>query len=675
MTDATIEPEPVAPDDQVGTAGRAADALRAAGMGVWDWNVVTGELIWDEQIARLHGFDPAEFDGTLSAFLSRIHPEDQPDVAAGIQEALGRGGAFHTEFRVQRPDGTTAWIQGRGRAVLNADGLPVRMIGVGADTTELRTTREQLGRTLAHISDGVVLLDRSWTIAFANSRAARILQRSVDDLVGQSVRDVFPDVIGTEFSSGIRAAIRTQETYIFEAYYGPLDGWFEVRVHPSPSGLTVYFQDVNERRERAAAQEKLVVELETALRRQADLQSLVAALAESLTIQEVAAAVLDQTHRTLGTDYAGVALMNDDKQALRFVTLEGLPAETVEQWGEVPMRVSSALTDAVRFRRALYHANRAELLDAYPHLQRTVEVAGSHAWVSIPMVSGRQVVGALSMSWDIERTFTPEDRAFISTLAAQCAQAVERAQLFARQADVADTLQRAMLPEDLPLVEGLDISACYLSAKTDLSIGGDWYDAFMLEDGRLALAVGDVSGHGLTAATVMGRLRNGLRAYLIEEHSPAATLTKLDAMVELEGRGLFATAVVAVYDPRSGELVWSNAGHPPPLLLAGEGARYLEGHVGAPVGVGGPDGHRDERIVVRSGEVLIAFTDGLIERRREHLDEGFARLRAAVTDGSFDIVAEGCEALVHRVTDGGDRADDVCVLMLHRRRAVAAGTR
>src|SRR5215470_758231 len=106
-------------------------------MGVWDWNVVTGELVWDDQIARLHGFEPDDFDGTLSAFLSRIHPEDEPDVAAGIQEALARGGAFQTEFRVQRPDGTTAWIQGRGRAVLDADGLPVRMLGVGADTTEL----------------------------------------------------------------------------------------------------------------------------------------------------------------------------------------------------------------------------------------------------------------------------------------------------------------------------------------------------------------------------------------------------------------------------------------------------------------------------------------------------------------------------------------------------------
>jgi PAS domain S-box-containing protein len=641
-------------------------------MGVWDWDVVTGELAWDEQIARLHGFEPEEFDGTVATFLSRIHPDDQAAVANEIQEALARGGPFLTEFRVRRPDGTTAWIQGRGRAVLDADGLPVRMVGVGSDTTQLRTTREQLGRTLEHISDGVIFLDRAWKVVYANARAARLLDRPVDDLVGRTVRERFPEVVRRELWHGFREAVRTRETQVFEAYYGPVDGWFEVRVFPEPSGITVYFQDVNERRARSAAQQSLVDQLGRALRSQADTQALIAALAEALTVEDVATVVLEQAREALGAAFAVVALLEEDGRALRFVPPEPMPAAAFGGWGRVPMRASTAVTDAVRFRRSVVHSSRAALLAEYPQVGEVLSLDRVEAFVSAPLVSGRRVVGALSMAWSEARTFDDDDQAFVRAMASQCALALERAQLFSRQANVADTLQRAMLPEELPLVEGLDVSACYMPATTDLAIGGDWYDAFPLDDGRIALAVGDVSGHGLLAATIMGRIRNGLRAYLIDDDSPAASLTKLDALADLEGRGLFATAIVGLYDPASGELVWANAGHPPPLHVAGGEATYLRGHVGAPVGVVGPEGHRDERLVIEPGEVLIAFTDGLVERRRENLDDGFARLASAVLDPDLDLIGAGCEAIVHHVTEGGSRADDVCVLMV-RRRPIPAG--
>ncbi|MGD9796768.1 MAG: SpoIIE family protein phosphatase [Acidimicrobiia bacterium] len=598
----------------------------------------------------------------------RIHPEDLPSVTAEIQEALERGGAFHTEFRVVRPDGSTAWIQGRGRAVHDAAGVPVRMLGIGSDTTQLRTTREQLGRTLEHISDGVVLLDTSWTIVYVNARAARLLKRSVDELVGRSIRDEFRPAVGTEFGRVFREVVRSQESRAFETHYGPLDGWFEVRLFPTPTGLTVYFQDVNERRAREAQQEQLVAQLEAALRRQAETQAVVTALAEALSVEEVAEVVLEQARRALGTVYAGVALLDEDGESLRFVTLDPLPLETVRQWGTVPMALPSAMTDAVRERRAVYHACKEDLLADYPQLGAFAGTLPAEAYASIPLVSGRTVIGALSMSWAQERTVSEEDRAFVRTLAAQCAQAIERAQLFSRQASVADTLQRAMLPDDLPFVEGLDISACYLAATTDLTIGGDWYDAFELRDGRIAIAVGDVSGHGLPAAAVMGRIRNSLRAYVLDDQGPAVTLAKLDAVVDLDGQGLFATAVVGIYDPATGELVFASAGHPPLLVVSGDGtARYVEGHIGAPVGVRGPQGHLDGRVTIEPGDLLIAFTDGLVERRDEHLDVGLARLATTAVDPELDLVAAGCEALVHHVMDGAAREDDICVLMLHRR--------
>ena len=184
-------------DDPEGRARRALDALAAAEMGVWTWEPESGQLIWDDQIARLHGFDPEDFDGTLAAFVARIHPDDEPHLSAAIQRARATGGAFVVEFRVLRPDGTTAWIQGRGQAVMDADGTCVRVVGVDADTTLLRTTREQVGRTLEHIYDGVVIIDRQWQILYANAAALAILRRNADEFLGRRIEDVFTDVAGS----------------------------------------------------------------------------------------------------------------------------------------------------------------------------------------------------------------------------------------------------------------------------------------------------------------------------------------------------------------------------------------------------------------------------------------------------------------------------------------------
>ena len=389
-------------------------------------------------------------------------------------------------------------------------------------------------------------------------------------------------------------------------------------------------------------------------------------MADALSVDDVAAAVLSLAIRVLGTTLAGVALLTDDGAAVRFVTLAPLPAATVAELGAIPLDVPSALTDCVRLRRPLYHSSRDELLATYP-LAATVEMAGNHAFANVPLLVRGRVLGALSMSWADARQFSDQDRNFVRMLAAQCAQAIERAQLFSRQRDVANVLQQAMLPDDLPNVDGVDVAACYLPATTDLTVGGDWYDAFTLSDGRLAFAVGDVSGHGVQAAAVMGQIRNALRAYVVEGHSPAVALTKLDELVDRAGHGLFATAIVAVYDPVSGDLVWSNAGHPPLVLRSATTARLLEGHVGAPIGVRGPEGHRDERLTMQVGEQLVGYTDGLVERRNEDLGVGLERLVAAVVDAAVPLTAgDWCGSLVDAVLGSAPREDDICVLVLQR---------
>ena len=538
---------------------------------------------------------------------------------------------------------------------------------VPLDPEALRSKLALAEQALEHICDGVILVDVDWRITFANSNAAELVERPIDELVGQDFWEVFPEAGGHEFGAPYREAMRTQESQHLEAYYGPVRGWFDVRATPSATGLTLSFHNVNERRAAVAAQQALIGRLEEALSRQNQTQSVVVALAEALSVEDVATSVLQLANQTLGTVFAGVALLSDDGESLQFVPLNSQPGATVAGWGAHRLDLASPLTECVRLRQPMYHASPAELLATYPNLAVTVEEAGERAFASVPLLVGGRVIGALLLSWATERVFTEQDRSFLRMLAAQCAQAVERSQLIGRQRDVAETLQQAMLPDDLPAVEGAQISACYLPATTGMTVGGDWYDAFTLTDGGLVFAVGDVSGHGVQAAAVMGQVRNSLRAYIIEGHDPAGALSKLDELVDHAGHGLFATAIVASYQAPTGELVWSNAGHPPLVVRTKGGPRFLEGHLAAPIGVRGPLPHVNNRVVLEIGDVVIGYTDGLIERRNEDLGEGLDRLISNV-EVAAEKVADGdwCKHLVDVVLGDSPREDDICLLVVQR---------
>ncbi len=595
-----------------------------------------GDGRWDDRIGPLHGFDPA-----------------------GVDE-------LRTGFRVVLPRATTAGIQRRDQAVLDIRSAPRTKVGIGSNPTERQAAREQIAGTLEHIRDGVLVVDAEWRIVFANANAARLTQRSVVDVVGQELWECFPDTVSTNFFERFRESMRTQQTKTFEAYFGPLEGWFNVHALPSPAVLSLYFENIDERRAASTTKGALVAQLEEALERQCKTQSGVIAFSDALNVDDVAAAVLREASTTLGAAFAGMALVMDDGTALRFATL-GQPPRSVVEWTTVSFDTPSALAQCVRLRKPLYYGSRDELLAAYPDLEATVEAAGSEASANIPLVVGGRLLGAVSMSWAGGRVFSDQDHSLVRMLAAQCAQAIERAQLFSRQMTVADTLQQAMLPDSLPTMKGVDLAACYLPATTDLTVGGDWYDAFQLRDGRLVIAVGDVSGHGVQAAAVMGQLRNALRAYVVDGCGPAAALTKLDEFVDLAGHGLFATVIVGVYDPATGDLAWSNAGHPPLLVRSETTARFVEGHVGAPVGVNGPEGYRDERLTLQVGEQLLGYTDGLIERRGETLAIGLQRLAAAAIAAARPVTSDRwCAALVDDVLSGAPREDDICILVLHR---------
>jgi serine phosphatase RsbU (regulator of sigma subunit) len=229
------------------------------------------------------------------------------------------------------------------------------------------------------------------------------------------------------------------------------------------------------------------------------------------------------------------------------------------------------------------------------------------------------------------------------------------------QRETAVALQHAMLgPATLP--EGFAVR--YHPASRPLQVGGDWYDVVELDDGRVALIVGDCVGHGLAAATVMGQIRSACRALLLEQSSPSAALTALDRFAARLPGARCTTAFCGVLTPATGELVYSSAGHPPPIMALADGtAVMLEGGHGLPMALR-PDRVRPEvQITIPTRATLLLYTDGLVERRGVSMDDGMARATELVQAGRSQALDEVADQLMSRLEPDGGYLDDVAMLL------------
>src|SRR5205085_2136648 len=235
--------------------------------------------------------------------------------------------------------------------------------------------------------------------------------------------------------------------------------------------------------------------------------------------------------------------------------------------------------------------------------------------------------------------------------------------MYEREQAVAETLQRSLLPEQLPEVPGTTMASRYVPGAADVEVGGDWYDVIPLASGRVGLAMGDVVSRGVRAASVMGQLRNALRAYALDGRGPVDVLERLHALLRSLERREMATLVYMVVDPTSLSYTLASAGHPPPLVITPDGrVSLIEEGRGPPLGAVSDPGYHDAAGVVCPGGRIVLYTDGLVERRDMWIDQGIAKLvEAASGADDFDP-----EALVERLLstlvppDGGE--DDVALL-------------
>src|SRR5215213_2423445 len=280
---------------------------------------------------------------------------------------------------------------------------------------------------------------------------------------------------------------------------------------------------------------------------------------------------------------------------------------------------------------------------------RLLHHSGEYRWVvdrGVPRYEGCRYAGYVGTAIDIHERKTMEGRLL---------------EVYQREHKIAETLQRSLLPERLPQIEGVQLAARYLPGARGAAIGGDWYDVLERPDGRIALVVGDVVGHGLRAAATMGQLRNAFRAYGLVESSPAEVVARINRLVMSGVEDAMATVIYLVLDRETGEVSYSSAGHPPPLVLTPDGPRFLEGGRSVPIGASDPAVFREASAVLPPGSSLLLYTDGLVERRDVGLEERLDQL-AEVAGGATDDLDALCDRVIDLVLGEGDPGDDVAIL-------------
>ncbi|MEU2350666.1 SpoIIE family protein phosphatase [Modestobacter sp. NPDC049651] len=407
----------------------------------------------------------------------------------------------------------------------------------------------------------------------------------------------------------------------------------------------------------------LLTEERASAARLALLQRATAALSAATTPDQVAAAAARHVRDLLGPSCrVSVFELDEDRRTLVSLGRSGHDPGTAE-WSRVPLSAPGALTEAVATRQPVWVDGTPGSGRPTPGEVEQLAELGLQGAADLPLHAGGRVTGVLGVGLPTPAPLGPTERATLLALAEQCALALDRARLFRAQRRIAETLQRSLLPQQLPQLDRLALAARYVPGAEGSQAGGDWYDVVELDSSRVAVAVGDVVGQGPAAAAVMGQLRSVLSTALLSGCGPAEALELLDRFAARVPGALASTAACLVLDWSAGEVRWARAGHLPPLLVTADGARLLEGAGGGTVlGVPGRRPYTEGHAPVGPGSTLLLYTDGLVERRRETLDAGLDRLTGSAARHAGDAPEALASALLAELLADTDQPDDVALI-------------
>jgi PAS domain S-box-containing protein len=392
------------------------------------------------------------------------------------------------------------------------------------------------------------------------------------------------------------------------------------------------------------------------------LQAFASALAAVSTIEEILTILVEDGRELLGARSAWTALLDAGARELHAVAAGGDDPAVRERLDRLPLSASLPACDAARQQREIWFDSRAELEHAYPALRRP-EDPHDGAIGCLPMFdAARNVIGVVSFRLD---RLDARRRSAVRAVVALAAQSVERAQLYELEHTVAATLQESLLPRSLPREQHVTVATRYLPGSQELDVGGDWYDVVHVTDDRIGVAIGDVVGHGLDAASAMGQLRSALRSLALMGEGPAAVIQGLDRFARSTSPATVATAVYAEIDLATNQVRYACAGHPPPVVVVDHRVRELMDGRTTPLAALPDVPSTIEGVdVFPPGSVLLLYSDGLIERRGEPLDVGMERLRSLLAALPYDDPETLADLLLQELAGDIPQDDDIALLCL-----------
>jgi GAF domain-containing protein len=511
---------------------------------------------------------------------------------------------------------------------------------------------------------GCCALDLDGRISFVNAAAAELVGSGAADLLGARPWEVLVWIRTPHFEDHYRAAVLSRQPTSFTALRPP-DHWLYFELYPDASGISVQITPVSGRQEERAdvRREPLSVEPVGAVALY-HLMHLAAALTEAVSMRDVAELVADQLVPGFGPQ--GLALMMVDEGRLRIIGYRGYSAEFMSRYDGAPLTSGTPPAHALVNGEPLFFASFTDFQLAYPE---AVRYGARNAWAFLPLITSGRPVGTLALSYDQARPFASAERTLLTSLAGLIAQALERARLYDAKHQLAHSLQAGLLPHTLPRMPGLDVAARYLSAGHGMDVGGDFYDFIRCDATTAAVAIGDVQGHNVTAAALMGQVRIAVHAHATIGTPPGDVLSRTNRLLTDLDPGLFTSCLFAHLDLARHRALLANAGHPPPLL------RHPDGHTdvidlppGLLLGIDPAVEYPSTEIPLPPGSVLVLYTDGLVESPGVDLESAIADLAeqlARAEEQSMDSLAD---TLITGAEQSSSRSDDIALLLIHSQR-------
>ncbi|RPE46658.1 PAS domain S-box-containing protein [Streptomyces sp. Ag109_O5-1] len=644
-------------------------------------------VFWTPQAEALFGYPAEEALGEYAARLL-VHPDHLKAAVSLFTQVLETGQSWAGAFPVRHKDGSSRLMEFRSMRLMD-DAGDIYALGIVADHTMLQRVETDLAlceRLINQSPIGLALLDPDLHYLLVNPALERIDGIPAEEHIGRHLREALPlpDIDSVE--SALRQVLTTGTPLLDQYHVGrpPADperehawslSFYRLEDHGGRVlGAATSVVDVTERH-RAAA------EADRARRRLALIADASARVGTSLEVERTAHELAEIATPVLA-DVVAVDVL-DSALALRRSRrpdngpelFRALALEAAHP--TVALRAADPLGDLAaydgdRLVTVCVHTARPVLVPRVgahdlSRIARNAEAgdllaqAGVHSYLVVPLIAHGEVLGA----FDLKRTRNPlpfdEDDVVLATeLAGRAAVAIDNARWFQSVRNTALTLQRSLLPDHAPHHTGLELASRYQPAQATSEVGGDWYDVIPLSGERTALVVGDVMGNGIDAAATMGRLRTATCAYADLELPPAAVLQHLDKITcDLEH--YIVTCLYGVYDPHTRRCEFANAGHMPPALVhCGHAATLLELPPAAPLGVGGIP-FETTTVDLAAGDLLVLYTDGLVETRRHPIDDRLGVLLGFL-DEPHRPLEETCDLLLHGLRHPDDH-DDVALLV------------